>query len=167
MLLDPNEIKKLDAGLKIIRLIWGMILASLGVYLVVCIYLQKSLQINIAPDFPLDRLKYALLGISCITLCVVPFLRKSMMGVNKPAAKTSVAPSIQHPAIAKYTTVTVVTSAALESIGIYGVVFFLLSKDTMTLYLFLMISAGSMLYFRPRKEELVHIAEQMGNQEMG
>lgn len=164
MLIDPNEMKKLDAGLKVILVIWGAILASLGVYLVVCIYLQESLHINTAPDLPLDTLKYALLGVSCVTLCVVPFLRKSMMRPNKPAAKAGFATSIQHPAIGKYTVVTVVTLAMLESIGIYGVVLFLLSKDTMTLYLFLMISAGSMIYFRPRKEELVNIAEQMDNQ---
>ncbi len=167
MHIDPNEMKQLDAGWRVVLIIWGAILASLGVYLVVCLYIQESLHINTAPDLPLDTLKNTLLGVSCITLGVVPFLRKSMMRPNKPGAKASLATSIQHPAIGKYTVVTVVTSALLESIGIYGVILFLLSKDTMTLYLFLVISAGSMIYFRPRKEELVNIAVQMNNQERG
>ncbi len=54
--------------------------------------------------------------------------------------------------------------ALSESIGIYGMVLFILSKDSMTLYQFITMSAIAMFYYRPRKEELLEVAAQMHEQ---
>lgn len=51
--------------------------------------------------------------------------------------------------------------ALSESIAIYG--FFLIAKDTTTFYLLLAAAALAMLFFRPRKEELLDLAERMRN----
>jgi cell division protein FtsL len=58
----------------------------------------------------------------------------------------------------KYTTAMIVAWALLESIGIFGLVLFLLGKNPMDLYLLILISAAAMLWYRPKKDELVSLA---------
>jgi len=158
-----SEMKGVDAGWRVVLMIWGAILASLGVYLVVCLSVGKSLQINISSDFSFKTIKYALFGVSYITLFLVYYLRKFLMNPGRSIPNSKQISSTQHPAIAKYTIAIVITSALLESIGIYGVILFLLAKDTSSLYQLLLISAVGMIYYRPRKEELIKIASHMGN----
>lgn len=158
---EQNEIKQLDTGWRVILMIWGAILASLGVYLFVCIYFENSLEINNNSEFPIEKLKYVLFGSSCITLFVVYYLRAFLLRPNSSFVNSAKMSSPQHPAVAKYTVAVVITSALLESIGIYGVVLFLLSKDARSLYQLLIISAVAMIFFRPRKEELLNIAKHM------
>lgn len=67
----------------------------------------------------------------------------------------------QHPAVGRYTVVIIILAALSESIGIYGVVLFLISKNSLVLYQFITISAAAMIYFRPRKEELLQLASTM------
>lgn len=154
---EQKEMKQLETGWRVILMIWGAILASLGIYLVVCLVVEKELQIKLDPDFPLDTLKYSLFGVSFFTLFLVHYIRKFLLR----AGNSSQTSSPQHPAIAKYSVAVVITSALLESIGIYGVVLFLISKDTLSLYQLLIISAAAMIHFRPRKNELLNLAAQM------
>lgn len=161
---EQNEMKRLDAGWRVVLVIWVAILASLGVYFIVCISIEKSLQINIDPSFPLKTLRYSLFGVSCITLFVVYYLRKFLIRPNRSVVNSRQMSSTQNPAVAKYTVAIVITSALLESIGIYGVVLFLLAKDALSLYQLLIISAVAMIYFRPRKEELLNLSTQMKEQ---
>ncbi len=158
---EQNEIKQLDTGWRVILLIWGAILASLGIYLVVCIMVEKELQINIDPNLPLETIKYALFGVSFITLFMVHYLRKFLLRTSNSIVNSSQTSSLQHPAVGKYLVTVIITSALLESIGIYGVVLFFMAKDTSSLYQLLIISAAAMIYFRPRKDELLNLSAQM------
>jgi len=158
---EQMEMKQLETGWRVTLLIWGAILASLGIYLVVCIIIEKELQINIDPKLPLETIKYALFGASFITLFVVHYLRKFLLRTISSNVISSQTSLPQHPAVGKYLVAVIITSALLESIGIYGVVLFFLAKDTSSLYQLLIISAAAMIYFRPRKDELLNIAAQM------
>jgi len=161
---EQNEMARLEAGWRMILVIWGVLFASLGVYLIVCMNIEKSIQINVDPGFPLKTIRYALFGVSCITLFVVYYLRKFLMKPNISIANSRQTSSNQHPAVGKYTVAIILTSALLEGIGIYGVILFLLAKDTLSLYQLFIISAAAMIFFRPRKEELLHLATQMNEQ---
>jgi len=158
---EQEEMKQLETGWRVVFLIWGAILASLGIYLVVCMIIEKELQINIDPKLPLEKIKYALFGVSFITLFLVHYLRKFLLRTISSNVISSQTSSPQHPAVGKYLVTVIITSALLESIGIYGVVLFFLAKDTSSLYQLLIISAAAMLYFRPRKDELLNIVAQM------
>ena len=161
---DQNEMKQFDSGWIVVLLIWGAILASLGVYLVICSIVGRNLQINLDSDFPLGTLKYALFVVSFITLLAVYYLRKLLLRpTNAISSSTQTSPD-RNPALAKYTVAIIITSALLESIAIYGVVLFFLAKDTSSLYQLLFISAAAMLFFRPRKSELLNLAAQMKKQ---
>jgi hypothetical protein len=161
---EQIEMKQLKAGWRVVLLIWGAIFASLGIYLIVCLIVEKGLQTNIDPDFPLETIKYALFGVSFITLIVVYYLRKFLLRQSTSVINSSQTLSVRHPAIGRYTIIIIITSALLESIGIYGVILFLLAKDYLSLYQLLTISALAMLYFRPRKIELINLSAQMNGQ---
>jgi len=96
---EQKEMKQLDTGWRIALLIWGAILASLGIYLAVCIILEKELQVNIDPKLPLETIKYALFGVSFITLFVVHYLRKFLLGNINSIVNSSQTSSPQHPAL--------------------------------------------------------------------
>jgi membrane protein implicated in regulation of membrane protease activity len=68
---------------------------------------------------------------------------------------------VRHPAATRYQTATILSTAFLESIGIYGLILFLMSGEFITLYAFVIVSAIALLYFRPRFEELEKLAIDM------
>jgi hypothetical protein len=161
MLAEQSEMKQLDKGWKIILMIWGAIFGSLGVYLIVCVAFGNQFQSGAGPDFPMAILKNILLAVSILTLLIVRYLRKYLIRVGSPALRSSQTSSVQHPVVGKYASAILITSALLESIGLYGVVLFFLTKDNSSLYLFLIISAAGMIYFRPRKDELLSLVATM------
>ena len=158
---DPNEVKKLDAGFALVLIIWGAIFASLGVYLGICLGLGHKLPAAMHDGFSLAALRYVLFGISVATLVAVYFLRDFMLthpgfvGTSRPV------PPTQHPAVARYTVIVIITSALLESIGLYGLILFFIAKDSLSLYQLLGLSAAAMLFYRPKKEDLLALAERM------
>lgn len=48
-----------------------------------------------------------------------------------------------------------------ETIGIYGLVLFMLGKNTMDLYLLISISAAAMFYYRSQKEKIIELAKEL------
>ncbi len=156
-----GEMERLEKGWKTVFIIWLAMLASLCVYLILCDLLEAQLQVTVDDSFPIDSIKYALYGVSLATLIGVYYLRNYLL--NNPGLPLNVNPTsqVQHPAVARYSIIIVIVSALLESIGIYGLVLFLLSKDTAALYQLIAVSAAGLIYFRPRKEELLFLADRM------
>ncbi len=148
-----------------ILFIWGAILGSLGIYLAVCLVLGDTLTGSMPDGFPLTTLRYALFGISVFTLVAVHFLRGFLLENPGLMRSARPVPSSQHPAVARYTVVVIITSALLESIGIYGLILFLLARDSLSLYQLIGLSALAMLYYRPKKVDLLDLAERMKKME--
>ena len=160
---EQSNAKQLDQGWKAALVTWGSFLASPVVYLVVCLFLLEKKQgvFFTGHSYPMEKIKYALFLLTLIILVVVYFLRKFLL---RPARKTSgpgESVSPQHSPVDKYKKAVGVTSALTEAICIYGITFFFLSKDVVTLCLLLGISGLAMLYFRPRKQELLDLATRM------
>ena len=157
-----NETEQLEKGIKTLYIIWLAMLASLGVYLGVCEFLKKDWPLDIAPSLPVETIRYALAAVSGATLMGTYFLRRHLVQKQKPfnPGPTNLSQG-QHPAMARYTVAVVISLALAESVGIYGLVLFLLSKDSMTLYQFMGGSAVAMIYFKPSKEELMSVVDQM------
>lgn len=160
-MIDPTDVKKLDSGFALILIIWGAIFASLGVYLGVCLVLGDTLPAGMEDGFHLETLRYALFGISVVTLVAVYFLRGFLLEHPGFAGASRSGPSTQHPAVARYTVIVIITSALLESIGIYGLILFLMAKDSLSLYQLLGLSAAAMLFYRPKKDELLGLSQRM------
>ena len=158
---ETSEIKQLDNGWKIILLIWSAMFSSLVVYLIICVALGNQFQVGEGLDFSIEALRHVFLGVSIVTLFTVLFLRKFLLKADSSVLRSSQTSPAQHPAISKYALANLISSALLELIGLFGVVVFFLTKDNSSLYLFLIISAAGMIYFRPRKEELLSLVDAM------
>lgn len=160
MMLQKQELDQIDKGWTKIMVIWMALLSSLMIYLVVCKFLEN--QIPVLMKGPqVEILKYALFGISALTLAGAYFFRKLLMNIAaRPVSATAVQFNIQS-AVGKYLTVIIIIMALSESVGIYGMVLFLISKDSVSLYQLMVLSAIAMLAFRPKKEELIGQAEKM------
>ncbi len=161
MYIEPKEKKQLLGGYKVILVIWWAIFASLFIYLIVCRAIGDQLQNVDKANIPVDMIKYALWGVSISTLVAAHFLRRFLLRTRSTGLGSISSTAVQHPAVARYTVAIIITMALLESIGIYGVVMFFIAQDAPSLYQLLIISALAMIFYRPRKEELLKLAVQM------
>jgi hypothetical protein len=143
----------------------GALVGSLASYILVCKLAEDQLR-PMNSDFQFETLRNVLYFVSAITLLGVFFIRKAMLAVSSRNAAFifGQASSIQHPAAAKYMFATIVSMVLCETIGIFGIVLFFLSRDSFALYQFIIISAVAMFFYRPYKEEFLRIAEDMKKQ---
>jgi hypothetical protein len=149
--------QELNKGMLNLKIIWFAMLASLAVYLFVGLQAQTALQVTMDKD-TFAMMKKALYIVAFATLIATRYIRKLFLSgkiQHRPPAQTS-----QHPALQKYTAAVILALAMSESIGIYGLILFLLGKNTMDLYLLILISAAALFMFRPRKDEVIKLAQE-------
>jgi hypothetical protein len=110
------------------------------------------------PDFSLALLRKLLFGLSIAALIAAHFIRKFVLrkpsGGSGPTPASAPSPQDTAARYAKYTTAMIISLALCESIGIYGLLLFFLGDGFKTLYSFMVISAGGMFYYRPKREEI-------------
>lgn len=159
-MLPKQELDQIDKGWPKIMVIWIAMISSLVFYLVICKAVENQITISMESS-RLEVLKYAVFGISGMMLVGGYFFRKLMMNQIARPIKGSAILSNSHPAVGKYLSVIVVIMAVSESVGIFGMVLFFISKDSVSLYQLMFLSATAMVGFRPKKEELIEVAEKM------
>lgn len=151
-----NE-QQMEKSLMTLKIIWTAILASLAVYLVVGRLVVPSL------PAPVDRqvygtLRLVLYALALVTLASSRIVRKLILGARRNRASDEQSPT---PAvISRYFGAVIASLAMSESVGIYGLVLYLLGKDTADFYLLLGLSAAAVIYYRPRREELDGLFQQ-------
>lgn len=141
--------------------IWLAMLATLGVYLFLCLWFEEALRTPQRMDFPLEMMKNALAIAALITIAAAVVMRRFMFKAALRSADSS-QDANSHP-IARYTVVVIITLAIAESVGIYGLILFMLGASYQTLYTFLFISALMMLWHRPKLEEYEALAAKWRN----
>lgn len=166
-MLSREEMQRLGKAFKVNMVIWSAVFISLPIYLVIGRFLKIQQLISEDPNLPTDVLMIALLLISIVELWVTFIIRKKILGSRNIRATVTMAGGAaawEQQAVARYTVAMVLSAALSESIGIYGLVLFLLSLNEGFLYQFVLLSAAAMLYFRPKKQELVDFAKQIKKQ---
>ena len=101
-------------------------------------------------------LKTVLYLFTVFILIITNYIRKlilSAKGQHRQATQ-----GFEHLGLQKYAAAMIVAWALLESIGIFGLVLFLLGKNPMDLYLLVAISAAALSWHRPKKDELIGLA---------
>jgi hypothetical protein len=151
-----NE-QEIDRGMITLRIIWSAILVSLGIYLVV----GRMVAPNMPPamgDEALGTLRIALYTLSIATLVASRYVKKLILARgSRSAGAIQASPS---PVMPRYTSAVIASLAMCESVGIYGLVLFLLGKDITDFYILLGVSAAAIAYYRPRKEELAGLDQE-------
>jgi len=146
--------EELDKELLRLKVIWFGMLGSLVIYLFVGLQIGAKLQVS------MDRstfviLKTVLFLFTFVIIAITRYIRKFILSGKSQYGQAS--QNFQPLTLQKYTTTIIVAWALLESIGIFGLVLFLLGKNPTDLYLLIMISAAAMLWYRPKKDELISL----------
>lgn len=161
MLGEPEKVA-IEKGLLMLWIIWAAIFGSLFVYIFICHQFGADIRQNINQNSFVPLLRNILYGVAIITLFLIHILRKLMIaGKFGGFQSASLKPGMQsnQPSfLARYTVTLIISLALSESIGIYGLLLFLLGEDFQTLYTFTGISALAMYFYRPKREELENLA---------
>ncbi len=162
-----EEMEKINKGLLPLNIIWAAMLISLFVYLLVGLYIEDNLHVTTEKGV-ISVLRNVLFAVSFITLIATRFVRKLIL--YGKGGRTAISPeqaSYQgdpRTALSKYTAAMVVSLAMTESIGTYGLVLFILGKNQLDLYLFVLVSASTMLVYRPKRDEIVSLTQKFNRQ---
>jgi len=152
----------IDKGMKTLWFIWAAMLGSLLMYMFLCHQLGVGFKSTGDYNLPIGLLRMILAGMGVFALIMAYFLRRSMLTVRAGLPKARLVERMVEwnapPFMAKYATAVIVSLALAESIGIYGLVLFLLGGGFKTLYIFIVVSALAMVFYRPKKEEMEKLA---------
>lgn len=157
-MIDKQKMEAIDKGFITLNVIWGAMLFSLFIYLFVAHYLKGSIEASLDEN-TLGLFRSALYAVSAVTLISSFYIRKLILRTKRMSGRQ--VPEVQSPAVARYFTALIVTLALCESVGIYGLVLFLMGKNSTDLYLFIAVSVAAMVYYRPRKEEVLELAKEL------
>jgi hypothetical protein len=162
-MIAEGEIKK---GMIVLNIIWAAIVGSLGIYIIVAQLVQADVRISMEAPI-LDTLRMILYGISFVIIFAIRFMKKMILKADTSAGVTSPRTGglSGNPMVAKYTTAMVVSWAMGESIGVFGLVLFLIGKNTMDLYLLVALSFVTLMNHRPRRDEIVELGRNSTTEE--
>lgn len=148
--------QELDRGLLTLKIIWLAMLVSLVFYLFVGLYVGTNIQSSINED-SLDILRVILYMLSFAILMATKFVRRLILEGKHQYRPTGTS---QTSALQRYLTAMIVALTMSETMGIFGLVLFLLGKNSVDLYLLVAVSAAAMIMYRPRKEEVIVLARE-------
>jgi hypothetical protein len=136
-----------DRTLAVLKIVWMSLLGSLAVYVVVGRLVAPGLTLPVdAKTFA--TLRTVLYALGLVTLGGAGYVRRLLLAQGSPSATPA----------QKYSGAVTASMAMSESIGVYGLVLFLLGRNDVDLYLPAMVAAAARFYFRPRREELQALA---------
>jgi hypothetical protein len=162
-MLEAQEKAAIDKGMLALWLIWAAMLGSLFIYIVVCHLLGEEMRGDFAESgFPFELFRNILYGVVAAELIMSYYLRKFMLKGRLSIAQADMSSRSstlnRFPFMGQYTAIVIISLAIADSIGIYGLVLFLLGGDFKTLYIFIVVSALAMIFYRPKSEELEKLA---------
>ena len=140
--------QNMERTLLVLKVVWLALLGSLGAYVFVGRWVAPGLPARLnAETFRI--LRTGLYALSLVVLAAAGFVRRRVLAAKNPPAGPA----------QKYASAVITSLAMSESVGIYGLFLFLLGRDASDLYLLVALSAATMVYFRPRREELLSLAQ--------
>jgi hypothetical protein len=161
-MLEVQEKEATNKGMLTLWIIWAAMLGSLLIYIVICHQLGVGFKSAEGSDLPLGLLRSILFGMGAVALLIAYFMRRSMLSARTGFSKSKPGERMvgwnAPPFLAKYATAVIISLALSESIGIYGLILFLLGESFQTLYTFIVVSALAMVFYRPKREELERLA---------
>ncbi len=158
--MDPNVTAVIDKGMRLLRLIWTLMIGTLGVYLFICHQFGNEIRAKI--DVPIDTMRLVLYLFAAVNVMIAYYTRKMLLSgkftlIDQKAINSNLLGD-KPLFLSKYATAMIVALALSESIAIFGLVLFLLGDTYKTLHIFISISAAAMVYFRPKQEEIVNLS---------
>ena len=145
------ERKQLKSDLVILWLILGAMVSMLAVYVFLCLYLGDELRVWPDREAPI-LIRTILYAVSIATFPFINLLRHIMLRLNQTM------PGVTSARTRYYTTV-LVSLGISETIGVYGLVLFILGDNLNTLYIFCFLSVLAMILYGPKLDEYIEVVE--------
>jgi F0F1-type ATP synthase membrane subunit c/vacuolar-type H+-ATPase subunit K len=151
--LDESEKLSIERQWLTIRILWGSLMVALAVYVIIAHVIGPEGAVGIDqepgdPEWLAHAPRYVLGVISVGVLATAFFIRRAASNPKSRISRT----------MGAYLPMIVVSSALCESVGIYGLVIFMLERHLLWLYIFVGVAAASMILLRPRKRDLINLA---------
>ena len=135
-------------------LIQGVMLASLVVYVIVCITLGDQIQ-QLQSEAQRVLIRTILYVVAIVTFPMTNLLRYIQLSLNQTMPFSSIEP--EGEAKKRYFVTIIVSMSLIESVGIFGFVMFVLGDNFNTLYIFTGLSALGLFLYRPKAYEYARI----------
>ena len=149
--------QEIVSSLKPMRIIWFALFFSLILYMIIALFASKT--INIKFDIMLlKNIKIALYSVSFVTIISTIFVNKFLLKVDRNVDSEK-AVDIQR-SVRKFNVAMIISLALSESIGIYGIILFFITKNAADLYLLISMSALSMILYFPKRSSLSSIIQE-------
>jgi hypothetical protein len=155
-MLGRVEPVQLKSDLFLPWLIQGVLLASLVVYVIVCITLGDQIQQPL-PEAQRVLIRTILYVVAIVTFPMTNLLRYIQLRLNQTMPFSSIDP--EGEAKKRYLVTVIVSMSLIESVGIFGFVMFVLGDNFNTLYIFTGLSALGLFLYRPKVHEYAGIVE--------
>lgn len=175
-MLETSDLQQIDKAFPRLRVIWIVMLASLGAYVLVANLLGPALGYMPMFSEPGDpataKYGYGLYGIAVAELIVAYFFRrgliaqkggKSQIGERLDSFFGSSA-STQGPlsvseAIGVYRGGMILSLGLCEAVALCGLMGFIIRTDYVQLYVLTALSLAALVYMRPKKQEMVAVVD--------
>jgi len=143
-----------------LKILWVAMLGALTVYLCGGLLFARYLEVSIDPE-AVTILRYSLYALVGLTVLLTPYVRKRVLAAREgeSPATTHLKNSAQDTGFQKYTRALVIAWALSESIGVYGVVLFLVGRNPADLYGLFLVAAVAMWIYRPKEEEIARFSQ--------
>ncbi|QQG66474.1 hypothetical protein [Desulfobulbus oligotrophicus] len=151
--------QELEKGMSSLKIIWSALAMSLIMYVLAVPLILDRETVNLAAE-TYAELRLFMYPLAGVTLVASWFVRRSILAAKPSATRNR---SRQHPAIQRYTTAMIVTLAMTQSIGLYGLILYLLGSNRVDLYLLTALAAVAMILYFPRQDEVMQLAERFSS----
>lgn len=155
MLTSENQ-QALKKDLLIHWLVFGALLTSLGVYLVIGYNFAAMLRGPVMSEEPVV-IKSIFYALAIITFPMINLLRHVTLRLNQTMPTAT-------PAKLRYLVSVIISLALAETIGIYGLVLALLGDSINSLWIFTLLALLAMILYRPKFNEYLSIVTALANQ---
>ena len=154
------EPEPLKSDLFLPWLIVAVMLAMLAALPVVCITLGEQIQQPL-PEAQRVLIRTILYAVAIVTFPLTNLLRHIQLRLNQtmPCVQETVAVAKK-----RYLTTVMVSLSLIESVGVFGLVMFMLGDNFNTLYIFTGLSALGLFLYRPKAHEYAAIIDALATQ---
>lgn len=155
--------EQLKSDLILPWVIVGMMLAMLAAYIIICHTLSEQLQ-HPLPETQRVLVRTLFYSLAIVTFPLTNLIRHIQLRLNQTMPCSPTPHGTVAVAKNRYLVTVIVSMALVETVGIFGLVMFMLGDGFNTLYIFTGLSALGLFLYRPKVDEYSEIIEAISAQ---
>lgn len=175
-MLETSDLQQIDKAFPRLRVIWIVMLVSLGAYVLLANLLGPVLGFMPMFSEPADpataKYGYGLYGIAAAELIVAYFFRRGLIAQKGSKSQigerldsffgssaTAQGPLGINEAIGLYRGGTILSLGLCEAVALCGLMGFIVRTDYIQLYILTALSLAALVHMRPKKQEMIAVVD--------